>query len=103
MTTPEHPPTQPDDPKQPDQSEALGPFDVPYSPSDFVHSPADIVLDVAAFHAHKAAVRSDVALAHCERKGWPTDPDALSIAQVLEIRALPEWINAGTAPTKELA
>jgi hypothetical protein len=39
--------------------------------------------------------RHDVAEAHCKANGWPTNPSILSIAQIMEIRALPEWQNAG--------
>ncbi len=81
-------------------SETPTPATPPSNTSDaaveIVHSPSDFVLDVEALHAHKAAMRSEVALVHCKRMGWPEDPDALSPAQLLAIRALPEWINAGT-------
>jgi hypothetical protein len=39
--------------------------------------------------------RHAVAMAHCRAKGWPEDPANLSFAQIFEIRALPEWVEAG--------
>jgi hypothetical protein len=39
--------------------------------------------------------RHAVAEAHCKANGWPTDPAQLTMAQIMEIRALPEWKNAG--------
>jgi hypothetical protein len=39
--------------------------------------------------------RHAVAEAHCKANGWPTNPALLSMAQIMEIRALPEWQNAG--------
>lgn len=32
--------------------------------------------------------------AYCRSKGWPEDPDELTMEQVMEIRAQPEWKNA---------
>ena len=39
--------------------------------------------------------RHAVAEAHCKANGWPTNPEHLTMAQILEIRALPEWKDAG--------
>ena len=39
--------------------------------------------------------RHKIAMDYCEKKGWPTDFEKLSWEQVLEVRALPEWKNAG--------
>ena len=33
--------------------------------------------------------------AHCKAKGWPTNPAELTMAPIMEIRALPEWKDAG--------
>lgn len=30
---------------------------------------------------------------YCVKKGWPLEPDKLSMEQILEIRGLPEWKN----------
>lgn len=38
--------------------------------------------------------RQEIASNYCESKGWPTLFENLSLDQILEIRALPEWINA---------
>jgi len=35
---------------------------------------------------------------YCEKKGWPTEPSALSFEQIMEIREQPEWINATSIP-----
>lgn len=37
--------------------------------------------------------RLKIAFDYCLKKGWPTDPVELSFEQILEIRALDEWIN----------
>jgi hypothetical protein len=39
--------------------------------------------------------RHAVAVAHCKANGWPADSTGLTMAQIMEIRALPEWQNAG--------
>lgn len=39
--------------------------------------------------------RHQIVVAYCEKMGWPTEPKELSIDQILEIRLLPEWQNAG--------
>ena len=30
---------------------------------------------------------------YCEEKGWPTDPEKLSIKQILEVREQEDWKN----------
>ena len=39
--------------------------------------------------------RHKVSMDYCEKMGWPQNPEQLSWDQILEIRALPEWIAAG--------
>jgi hypothetical protein len=39
--------------------------------------------------------RHAVTEAHCKAKGWPTNPAELTMAQIMEIRSLPEWKEAG--------
>jgi hypothetical protein len=34
--------------------------------------------------------------AYCREKGWPEDPDELTLEQVFEIRAQDGWRNAGS-------
>ena len=41
------------------------------------------------------ADRQKIAADYCKQKGWPTDPEALTMDQIMEIRQQPEWINAG--------
>ncbi len=38
--------------------------------------------------------RHDIVMKHCKSTGW--DIDNLSIDQIIQIRALPEWKAAGT-------
>lgn len=52
--------------------------------------------DAAAASINKTiSTRQEISLKYCKEKGWPTDPEQLSFDQILEIRALPEWIKAG--------
>ena len=54
----------------------------------------DAMLRSAPEHADTILDRDAVVRAYCAEKGW--DPDKLGIDQVLEIRALPDWQNAGS-------
>ncbi len=57
-----------------------------------VHSP-DLAQQVRVQRIVNA--RHQVVEAYCKAKGWPCDPEQLSMAQIMEIRALPEWQSAG--------
>jgi hypothetical protein len=41
-----------------------------------------------------AQKRHDFTVKYCKSKGWPTDPEKLSIDQIMEIRDQPEWKDA---------
>lgn len=53
----------------------------------------DEMLRQAPGHADTILDRDAVVKSYCQDKGW--NPDDLTIEQILEIRALPDWINAG--------
>lgn len=44
------------------------------------------------------ARRHEIAMAHCRANGWPEDPTLLTWEQIMQIRALPEWIDATSDP-----
>lgn len=39
--------------------------------------------------------RHAIAMAYCREQGWPEDPSELTMEQILEIRRLPAWQEAG--------
>jgi len=62
------------------------------TPGGGVHFMVGTADDAAKAQA-KIAARLAFALAYCAKKGW--DHDDLSIGQILEIRAQPEWQAGG--------
>jgi hypothetical protein len=49
-------------------------------------SPAQAIAEQALINARHAFV-----VAQCRERGWPEDPNELTIDQILEIRAMPGW------------
>lgn len=59
----------------------------------------DSIIAAAPEHGDLITGRDAVVTAYCEAKGIAKDD--ISIEQLLEIRALPEWQNPFSTPTQE--
>lgn len=51
----------------------------------------DKIIEASPAHAALVMARDRVAREYCSTKGWAMEN--ISVAQILEIRALPEWKN----------
>jgi hypothetical protein len=63
-------------------------IDAPFGVGQIVHFGTN---EEAAEHERIINARADFALRYMKEKDWGEDPTKISIEQLLEIRAQPEW------------